>query len=782
VDEYWVCQHCRSLNRASSGRCYSCGAKFGSKPKEAPIKRDQPPPSAPPPPPAPPVSFAARPNPSPSPSPGPSDAPAYFSTPVAVQPTPYLTETRGNGRLAGLLSPIEGRVSRALAGRPIVSIAGLGYATILLLITLFLAGGLATLTGLHAATFALQNGDLSAGWDQLSTDQQGLIETLAFSAVTISLATLVFFSLFIGLSTHNAPGLGAEPTLVTPRSGGTMWFRLAWVQIRLGAGILVPTLLVWYGYQLPGLIVAVIVVEIAQRHVDDMLDWLDRPARHLPDLYRKLGVQGAKPSAIPTVWSALFRTANLALIAAVAAIPVALSIDEAMRATGREVALWQTSGYGPGQLALGAIFLVLALSTALCLLATMAVTAGLVSRQRTRRTLVRVGRSRSWLARPGEGAYAGVGARAAAMAGAAGAAGAGAYGAYGAEGAAGYVDIPGRVPFGGVPNGYGDDDRFVERYPQGRLPPGFSEDDTFASRVAQARGDAAGPESPQPGSPGAPMPGQAQQPFPGAQQQPAEWPDEPRPQAGWPGAPIPGQESGQQPREFPQPVSGWPGAQPQQPMPPPQPAWMPPQSRPTPGWPDAGPDQQLGEQRPIPQPPMVPQPAMAPQPPIAQPPMPQRPMAPQPAMPQQPMAPQPPMPQQPMAPQPPAGWQAQRPAPGPQLPQAGPPQDQPPPPRLPDWPGPQEMPEPTASTDFGRSTDPMAELDRASEMPRPPEGWAGPKPGGLLHRMGAQMGSAPAGPPGARDHASLNSPSTTSSPPSPPSPPSPDDASGPPSD
>src|SRR5512141_1419740 len=39
VDEYWVCQHCRSLNRAGSGRCYSCKKKFGSKPKELEIGR-----------------------------------------------------------------------------------------------------------------------------------------------------------------------------------------------------------------------------------------------------------------------------------------------------------------------------------------------------------------------------------------------------------------------------------------------------------------------------------------------------------------------------------------------------------------------------------------------------------------------------------------------------------------------------------------------------------------------------------------------------------------------
>jgi hypothetical protein len=759
VDEYWVCQHCRSLNRASSGRCYSCGAKFGSKPKEAaPTKRNQPAPGAPPPPPpSPPVSFAQRSNPSQGSS-GPSEPPAYLSTPVAVQPAPYLTETRQGGRLPNVLSPIETRVSRALAVRPVVSVAGLGYATALLLITLFVAGGLMTLTGLHGATYALQHADLPGGWNQLTTDQKGLIETMAFSVAVISLATLLFFSLFIGLSTHNTSGLGAEATLLTPRSGGTVWFRLVWVQVRLGVGILLPTLLVWYGYQLPGLIVAVIVVEIAQRHVDDMLDWLDRPARHLPDLYRKLGVQGARQPIVATMWAALFRTANLALVAAFAVAPLALSIDEAMKATGNELDVWRTSGYGPGQLALGAVFVVLAISSALCLLATIAVTFGLVSRQRTRWTQARVGRSRSWLARPGEGAYGAVGgARGAAMAQAAGAAGAGAAGAAGGFGA-----VPGGAAFGGIPNGYGDDDRFVDRYPNGTLPPGFSEDDTFASRVAEARGEGLDAVQQAPGWPGAP----AQQPM--APQQPAAWPGARPPQ--------PGQQFGQQTDQFPQPLSGWPGAQPQQPTAPPQPAAWPGAPPAQPGaWPGAQPQQPVAP----------PQPAAWPGAPPAQPAawpgaQPQQPMAPQqrmPAMQPPPVPPQPQPAQSRPGPQPqPAGWPAQRPTPGPQTPQSPPPGPQSFESQAPAWAEPEGTPESSDPAGFGRSTDPVAELGRVSELPRPPEGWTGPKPGGLLHRMGAQMGSAPGSPPDAGDQASLNSPSTTSSASSP------DDVSDSPSD
>ena len=34
MEEFWVCHHCRSLNRASASKCYSCREKYGSRPKE----------------------------------------------------------------------------------------------------------------------------------------------------------------------------------------------------------------------------------------------------------------------------------------------------------------------------------------------------------------------------------------------------------------------------------------------------------------------------------------------------------------------------------------------------------------------------------------------------------------------------------------------------------------------------------------------------------------------------------------------------------------------------
>ena len=72
MDEFWVCQHCRSLNRAGSGKCYSCRKKYGSRPKDG----------------SPVVASAGAPAPPPARSttgsrPAPVQA-TYFSRPVAL--------------------------------------------------------------------------------------------------------------------------------------------------------------------------------------------------------------------------------------------------------------------------------------------------------------------------------------------------------------------------------------------------------------------------------------------------------------------------------------------------------------------------------------------------------------------------------------------------------------------------------------------------------------------------------------------------------------------------
>jgi hypothetical protein len=461
VDEFWVCQHCRSLNRAGSGKCYHCRNKFGSKPKaDAPANKDAAAGAAPASPPslvAPPAGVPSQPAP-------------YFTRPVALpapdaQPRP-LGAPPTRRHFPNPVAAIERRISGALALRPSVNVTLLGYLSTGLLGLTFILAGLLTLAALPAGTYALQHADLPGGWGQLSAGQQAMVRNVAIVEVVVSLFALLSFSLFIGLSTHNTTGLGAEVTLLMPRSGGTVWPGLVWVHIRIAVGLLLPTLLIWYGYELPGLIAAVLVVEVAQRHLDNMLDWLGRPARHLPDLHRKFGRDASKGAPLATAWSILFWVANVAAIAVYMLPALGLTISSALKASGHDLKLWQAAGFGPAQLAIVALFVVLAVSAAGTLIATIGLVLGLVTRQRTRRTLVRVGRSRSWTARPGEGSYGSL------------------------------ASVPGGQSAGASAtaseelDGYGDEDRLVERYPQGTFPPGFVPDDEseFGGEVTPLRG------------------------------------------------------------------------------------------------------------------------------------------------------------------------------------------------------------------------------------------------------------------------------------------------------
>ncbi len=403
MEEFWVCPHCRSLNRASAGKCYSCKQKYGSKPQAgAPIVKDAS--SVPPPPAAVPSSadFGAA-----------SVPPPYISRPVALPPVLGATATalgspaRSQGRgVPNPVSAIKGRIGRSLALRQSVSAGWLGYLTAILLTLLVLDGALFVLTVLPAAADMLQNANLADAWAHLTSDQQTLARNLAVVFGALGLVSLLGLSLFLGLTTHNATGLGAAMPLLTPYGAGIIWPVTVWTQTRIAVGMVVPAALMWIGYPIPGLIAALVAVEIAQRHMDDPFGWLTRPYRHLTDLYTKLGTEGSIESPMASLWSACFRAANVLAIVTYALPMLALILIFASDALGRDrIPGWQSSGLGPAQIGVALLIGSLLIWTAGALALLVPITLGLVHRQRTRRTLVRVGRSRSWLARPGQGGY-----------------------------------------------------------------------------------------------------------------------------------------------------------------------------------------------------------------------------------------------------------------------------------------------------------------------------------------------------------------------------------------
>jgi hypothetical protein len=404
VEEFWVCPHCRSLNRASAGKCYSCREKYGSRPKEG----------------TPAVKSATRVASPPAPLPTLADFGAavvrqpYVARPVglpsvaapgsAALGTPAAREARG---VPNPVSAVKRRIARFFAQRQSLSVGWLGNLTAILLTLLIVDGAALVLTVFPAARDLLQNANLAGAWAHLTSDQQGLARTLAIAFGALGIVSLLSLSLFLGLTTHNATGLGADMPLLTPYGAGIVWPVVVWTQARIAIGMIVPVALIWLGYPIPGFIAALVAVEIAQRHLNDPFEWLTMPYRHLPDLYAKLGVGGSIESRLASLWSAFFRGANVLAIATYALPALAVILVFASDTLGRDrIPGWQSSGLGPAQLGVALLVGSLVACTAGAVGLLVPINVGLVRRQRTRRTLVRVGRSRSWVARPGEGGYA----------------------------------------------------------------------------------------------------------------------------------------------------------------------------------------------------------------------------------------------------------------------------------------------------------------------------------------------------------------------------------------
>ena len=403
MEEFWVCRHCRSLNRGSANKCYSCKEKYGSVPKAAtPIAASAPPPPPPPPAALPPLadfSAAAR-------------QQSYLSRPVAL-PSTYAASlavgakarTRSR-RLPNPVAAVKGRIAASLARHRSVTVDWLGYLTAVLLLLLAVDGVVLVLTVLPAAGDLLQHSSASVAWSGLPSHQQGMARMLALGFGSLGIASLFCFSVFLAMTTHNATGLGADMPLLTPYRAGLVLPVAVWTQARIAVGLIVPAALMWLGYPIPGLIAGIVAVEIAQRHLDDPAGWLTRPNRLLPDLYAKLGTEGSIDSPMASLWSACFRSANVLAIATYILPTLALIGLSASDALGRDgFPGWQSAGLGPAQLGVALLTGSLLALTAGALVLLIPITVGLVNRQRTRRTLVRVGRSRSWIARPGQGGY-----------------------------------------------------------------------------------------------------------------------------------------------------------------------------------------------------------------------------------------------------------------------------------------------------------------------------------------------------------------------------------------
>ncbi len=421
MEAFWVCQHCHSLNRSGTGRCYHCREAVGSKPKESSaVIRNAAAPTA-----FRPAGQAADAGPGPGRSSGNAvgapigPAPAAFVSGIGQRPaeaTDYASrqvpasgpdheffstrahaEEQAARRRRTPLGWLGHRMDMWLVTRPVVGIRTLGYLTAVLLAILLLAIGLAVATLLPPLRTAILNVSVTAGWDQVSEANRTMAWGLALSLVILGSLWLLLFSTFLGLMAHNATGLGTESPLMGPGRAFRAWFRLLWIQPLLAVGMVGPAVLILMNYVLPGLILAFVTVELAQRRLDDPLGWMTDPARFLPDLHTKLGTSGSHGTVLGTLWRACFLVANSVAIV-LYLVPISgIAVGTVANLSGHSDAVpWPADGTTPLQVAVlgGVGLLIVAGCASLALLIPLSI--DLVNRQRTRQNLVRAGRSRPW--------------------------------------------------------------------------------------------------------------------------------------------------------------------------------------------------------------------------------------------------------------------------------------------------------------------------------------------------------------------------------------------------
>lgn len=412
MNDYWICEHCKSLNRAGTGKCYSCKRKYGSAPKQAgvirraaepqsPTSGGRPIPGAPPP-----AGFFTGPSvgqgvvgPGGVPVNNDAELPAYLSRPIAgpaFTSTSYL-EAQAAASGGGPIAAVKRRISTWVTARQSVSVWLIGYLSAGLITLLLVVGALA-LTALNSAIrVALQTTSLTEAWDELGPGLQSAVTMMGAAFAIIALLALSSFSIFVGLSTHNAAGMRAGDLWLTPGQAATCWWKTVWAQIKLVAGFLIPAGLLVAGYHLPGLIAALVAVELAQRSLNDPFGWSSNPARHLSDLYGRLGASGSEGSLLGSAWKTCFQFANGLSIVAYALPIIGISFVAAATLAGRtDLLSISIAGLGPVQLGFLAVGLPLLLAVSASLALLVPISIELVERQRSRSALARAVQPRAW--------------------------------------------------------------------------------------------------------------------------------------------------------------------------------------------------------------------------------------------------------------------------------------------------------------------------------------------------------------------------------------------------
>jgi len=256
MQEYWVCGGCKSLNRPSASRCYSCRA-----PREA-VK----------------VATTAAPQPG-----------------VALTPG-FDDEHR---EVAWTLMARHDYVQAWQLGRIVAWM-------------LYGVAALAVLEILTEVAATLATGSALPVDPRTAPNSVPLVLGIALGV--LGLLTAVLHSVYLGLSDMNVPALSGSSPRFGPLRAGLWWIESALWAIRAGLAFVVPPLLMLasmvFGGVILGLPLGVVWLVCAFWLLGDPVTNLSRPGRLLRDLWDHLAVPGSPSPRRVTYWTAAWGAAR----------------------------------------------------------------------------------------------------------------------------------------------------------------------------------------------------------------------------------------------------------------------------------------------------------------------------------------------------------------------------------------------------------------------------------------------------------------------------------------
>jgi hypothetical protein len=266
VQEFWLCEACKSMNRSSSDRCYSCRTLRNR---------------------------------------------ATTSTIATRQPGVVLTP--------GLDEEHRGVAWTLMLGRHYVSAWGLGYVAAAMPLIVVGVGALVVVAEL--AAMLAQGSPVPIDPRSVSDP---LLGTLFLALAASGLATAVVHGAFLGLTSMNLPALGCGSPRFDPVRACIWWVESSLWAVRAGLAFVGPplaTLLAMsIGGPLFGLPVGIVWAVCAFMLLGDPITNLSKPGRLLNDLWDRLAVPGSPGPRVVGYWAGAWGVArgfDFALAAAI---------------------------------------------------------------------------------------------------------------------------------------------------------------------------------------------------------------------------------------------------------------------------------------------------------------------------------------------------------------------------------------------------------------------------------------------------------------------------------